>query len=507
MNLVIDEKQIAVCETVADEFNEHPVDGDFMLPDYCADVAAVLKCTMRPVIQSRQITSDKLIADGTVFIRILYLDENRRTVRSCEFSQPFSSVFNLRGGGIPMIQLTAKTDYINCRATSPRRLDIHGAFTVKMMIVTEGSMSTIADIAGDGVYTRRQPVAFTVPAAGAEKTFTINEVTELGESKPPAESIIRSAVVPQLTEFKLLINKAILKGVLQVRVCYVSDSSTGATDTVSQEIPFSQIIDVDGLVDDWDCDADLEVISHDIHLNHSQSGESGLLSVNAKIAASVRCYKTGSSDVVTDVYSVRYPLTAEFQRMDIPHLLGFRREIHTIRETIEMPADNIQDIVDYWAEVHAVTPRYAADGNYIDGRLTVCLLVRDTGGEISYYERVDNFTNKSSEICDQMTVSVCVSRMEYTVLPSKEMEINVQLSVSRSCYITTTGMAVSGVFADENAAFPPEKAALKIYYANKGESIWEIAKGCHTSMQAVMDENSLASEVLPEDTMLLVPMC
>ena len=56
-------------------------------------------------------------------------------------------------------------------------------------------------------------------------------------------------------------------------------------------------------------------------------------------------------------------------------------------------------------------------------------------------------------------------------------------------------------------SFPPEKAALKIYYAAGGESIWEIAKKCHTSMQAVMEENNLSGEILPEDTMLLVPLC
>ena len=61
--------------------------------------------------------------------------------------------------------------------------------------------------------------------------------------------------------------------------------------------------------------------------------------------------------------------------------------------------------------------------------------------------------------------------------------------------------------ADEGEAFPPEKAALKIYYASAGESLWQIAKSCHTSMQQVMDENDLAADVLEQDTMLLVPLC
>ena len=67
--------------------------------------------------------------------------------------------------------------------------------------------------------------------------------------------------------------------------------------------------------------------------------------------------------------------------------------------------------------------------------------------------------------------------------------------------------AVTAVTADENAGFPEEKAALKIYFANGGESLWEIAKNCHTSVEAVMEENGLQSDVLPGDAMLLVPLC
>ena len=77
----------------------------------------------------------------------------------------------------------------------------------------------------------------------------------------------------------------------------------------------------------------------------------------------------------------------------------------------------------------------------------------------------------------------------------------------RCCYAGNTCQAVTAITAEDNAEFPPERAALKIYFAGGGESIWEIAKNCHTSMNAVMEENNLSSEILPEDTMLLVPLC
>ena len=137
-------KAVAVPEILFDDFDEQPVDCDFVLPDYCPDIAAVLKCTMRPVIQSKQMSGDRLTAEGQAMIRVMYLDEGRKCVRCCEFSQPFTSSFAVRGAGVGAeIRLTAKTDYINCRATSPRRLDLHGAFTVKLKIIAEGQCNVI----------------------------------------------------------------------------------------------------------------------------------------------------------------------------------------------------------------------------------------------------------------------------------------------------------------------------------------------------------------------------
>ncbi|MBO5798351.1 MAG: DUF3794 domain-containing protein, partial [Clostridia bacterium] len=133
MEFRVTDTAVSVCQMLADTVNEIPVDGDFQLPEYCPDVAAVLKCTVTPLVQSRQMSTDRLLADGVVQVRVLYLDEERRCVRAAEFSQPFSTAFPLPpvpGGAFWRLQ--AKTDYVNCRAVSPRRLDVHGAFTLKL---------------------------------------------------------------------------------------------------------------------------------------------------------------------------------------------------------------------------------------------------------------------------------------------------------------------------------------------------------------------------------------
>ena len=48
--------------------------------------------------------------------------------------------------------------------------------------------------------------------------------------------------------------------------------------------------------------------------------------------------------------------------------------------------------------------------------------------------------------------------------------------------------------------------ALLLYFGKSGEPVWDIAKRCRTSVDAVCEENDLAGDTLMEDAMLLIPI-
>ncbi|HIW73538.1 MAG TPA: DUF3794 domain-containing protein [Firmicutes bacterium] len=508
MDFKVINKTVAVPETLFDGFDERPVDCDFVLPDYYPDIAAVLKCTLRPVVQSKQLSGDRMLVDGVAVIQVLYLDEARQCVRCCEFTKPFTSTFPVKpGSGMPCAWVSAKTDYCNCRATSPRRLDIHGAFSVRLKLQGEGGADVVSGLTGDTVYTRKNTVSYSVPAASAEKAFTLSEMLELGQGKPAAEMLVRGDAVPVLNDCKLLANKIIIKGDLMLKNLYVFDAGTGETQQVRHEIPFSQIIDVEGLDEEWQCDVRLNVVSSEIQIVPNQNGENRLLEVNVKLLACVQCYRSGLAEVVTDAYSTCCPLNLETRRLDTECLKAVRHSDSTIKETLDLPEDGASQILDIWCEASPVSEACEDGRTVITGRMTISMLAKDAQGLVSYFERPGDFTLEYDDACDTAESDIRVTDVDYSMAGAGKVEIRADLSVTRRCYTADSFSAVTAASADEDAAFPAERAALKIYYANSGESLWEIAKACHTSMDAVMEENALAGDVLTKDSMLLVPLC
>ncbi len=500
------EKAIPLTEVLFDNFEECPVDCDFVLPDYLADVAAILKCTLTPSVQSRQISGDRILVDGTATMHVLYLDEGRKCTRSCEYSQPFNCHFSV--GNIPAgaaIQVDAHTNYINCRATGPRKLSMHGAFTVKCRVVGETSRRVIGEMAEDGWYTRRRHMHYAVPAGSAEKVFTVNEMTDIGAGKPAVQSIARVIPMPVITDCKLIQGKAIVKGELTLHTLYVADAEAGELETVEHHLPFSQLIDVDGLTEDWVCETQVQTVSCDVHTTANTNGENRLLDINIKLSLQLFCTKCGEEEVVEDAYAVRYPLTLEHGDIECEKLYAVRQGISTVRQVMEMPSDGEQ-VTDVWCELIACADHCENGMASVDGKLNICLLARDDKGTLAYYERPMDFTLDFDEGCTGMCTRLQVCHLEH-IQTGNQLELRVEMTVSRRCFDRQRYRLVTAVSVDENDAFPTDAAALKIYYAGAGESMWDIAKRYHTAVDAVMAENNLTSDELAEDKMLLIPMC
>ncbi len=508
MDFRVTETAVSTSEAVVNAVSEQPVDGDFVLPEYCPDIASVLKCHLTPTVQTRQLSGDRLTVEGTVALRVLYLDEDRRCVRVCEFSQPFSTAFSLPPlSNKAFFYWHTDTDYVNCRAVSPRRLDIHGAFTVSLTVVDAVEREVITAVEGDGVYTRRTKLACTVPAAFQEKPFTVNEVVEQGGDRHPAEMILYTTVTPQVNECKVLQNKAIVKGMLTVCALYVTDTVSGAVEEAAAEIPFSQIVDMEGLCDEWICDAAVTATTAEVRIEPSQGGETMLLSVSAKLLCSLYGWRFESVEAVCDAYSAHCPLQSETHTLSLTQLYAVHREEHTVRQTCELPAEDVREILGVWCTVLSTGMTGEEDTLKLDGRLMWCMLVQDSHGETAYYERTEPFFVPCADGERDDTPQVQVCRTACQMMGNGKVEMRATLSVTRRPTRVAAHTVPRTLIADEAAAYPPDKAALKIVYAEKGESLWEIARRSRTAVESIMEENHLSEDVLTADTVLLIPLC
>lgn len=484
---------------------ECPIDGDYLLPDYCPDIAAILKCTVKPAVLSRQWSGDKLLIDGQCTVSVLYLDEERKCVRAFSCAEPFSCSITAQNPTDTLPFVSARVNYVNCRAASPRRIGVHGALTVKMQQMPFGEETVLSDIDGDGICKKTETVAYSAPAGSAEKMFTVSEVVDIGSGKPPVEMPVRVSCTPLVTECKQLPDKAIVKGNVQLQTLYVADATAGTTEKATHEFPFSQILDLEGLGDDCRCVTHAEVLSAEVHATADPNGTNTLLAVTIKLCVRAEAFRNSTVDIVTDAYCTACPGETETTRLVTEQLCNVRQENTALKEVLELPSDTMAEIVDLWCELLPVTTRMEGDTAYIDGHLQISMLGRDRDGGIAYYEHADAYTLQYDDRCDDMRAEVAPADTEYAIVGGK-IEVRLELAVCRLCYTRGEQTALCR-FETAAEPYPAERAAVRIRRAKQGDSVWDIAKSCHTAPAAVKEENGIAGDTLPEDMLLLLPLC
>ncbi len=497
-------RRIGLTRTIFDDFDERPVDCDFMLPDFLPDIAAVLKCTMKPIVQSHQISGDRVMADGTVYLHVLYLDEERKCVRSFENSQPFTSVFTVKDlSSNDTVSLTAKPNYVNCRATGPRRVDIHGAFCVKLTVTGRTDMEIVETVSAKDLYSKGCTVDYSVPNGCAQKMFTLNEVLELESA---AEMIIRSEAHIAITDCKQMSGKAVIKGDILLKTVYVTDVAAGAVCQAKHTIPFSQILDADGLAENMLCESHAEILSCDIKPAQNPNGESRLLSVSVKSALTLQCFANESCEILTDAFHTLYPLSLTTERITPCCLTHLSCETVTLPQSLVLPEGDFASLLDVWSDITAVS---CADGT-LQGQLLVQLLACDSNGVVSYFERPLDITVPLGADCEKADATATVLETEAT-LAGDRLELSLKLCICRRTMVTESHLAITALQADESAPYPcaegMEDCQVKVCFANAGDSIWDIAKTEHASPIALMKENDLKEDTVHDRTMLLIPLC
>ena len=108
-----------------------------------------------------------------------------------------------------MAMVEGQTEYLNCRAVNPHRIEVRGAYGLVVTIHTQDKQELITALADGGIEQKLQTLNGVRSTAVLEKLVTVEG--ELVFAKPPAAilDITGSAAV---REVKLLAGKAVVKG-------------------------------------------------------------------------------------------------------------------------------------------------------------------------------------------------------------------------------------------------------------------------------------------------------
>lgn len=508
MELKTVRQPLAVNETVYSGNGEIPVDEDFVLPDYYAEINKLLKCKVEGRITSKSVNTQSITVDGHLCINILYCDKNGQ-LHSFEQISPISRSFDtsceITGA---TVEAALKTEYCNCRVVTERKISVHGALSICLKAIQQKKYDVVADITDDTLQIDRREFPALNSIGSAEKNLLIEEELVLSGGQPPIDGILRYCASPTVTEVKAVRNKAAVKGNLAVTVLYRCDKQCAV---YKCSVPFSQLLDISGMNEDCICTAKAQLCYLEMTPRKGE-GEIRSMMLNAKLAISVQSYCDDKIPVIIDAYSTEYELSMSKTDMNIEKILGHISDTYMFKNTLEFNDCEISNIIDSWTETE-ITGCTCRDGEItVNAGVNICILATNSDGTVSFYEKkVDMVYKKHTDFecagnlkCDSCFEPVSVS---FTLLSDCNVEYRIEYRVNLSLREENCLAMLTEISCDTKT--PKQKrqdCSLIIYYAESGERVWDIAKAYNSDIMQMREINSLSSEVIDNNKRILIPL-
>ncbi len=504
MKYQLKNEKYPVRETVSESTCEQPVDLDFTLPDYCPDIEKILKCRICPFVTSKSVSGDKLNVDGGAVIRLYYLDSKKQAIRICEHTSPFSCSFKLKDQcSEPTAKVKIRTEYINCRALSPRRLDIHGAFTVCVCVYdkTYAEYCTAAEGSDIQQLDRKENICTLCGISGQQ--FSLSEVLDIGKGKGSPESILRSELAVSTGGCRAVEDKLMLKGEAVLRILYVTDIETGAQDTMTFQIPLSQVIDVPGINETTQNEINVEVMNYDVSLKSEFDENSTLITLDAKLYAIVCAYENKEISVADDVYSTEYETEIIRKQTNFTRLVLISDERISLETEVNVSDKGITKIIDIWSDNISCVSVYENNTLTVRGKINCGIFGLDSDSVPFYAERAVEFTANPNVPANLREVSADITllpELSFRITDNSNICIKSDIAMNITLFEKHSGKTVSEVSSDEDRPRKKDSdAALILYYPDENESLWSIAKKYCTDVSTLRSENNIDSNVAPSD--------
>lgn len=493
--------------TVLDTVAEQLADVDLTLPDYCPDIEKILKCTLIPKIQSKSLSGGQLQIDGYCIVNVLYVESINKTIRCCEQSVNFSQCFSVKETpDNPVIITKTKSEYINCRALSPRRLVMHGAFSLYAKVLTTTRIDIYSAVNSE-LETLRRSVRCADLKSFCQENFNVCEELSVAD-KPAIETILRSDVGVNITDAKAVTGKLMINGEINLKMLYLTDVESGETGKIDYLLPFNQIIDCEGIDETTINCVSCDILSYDIRLKNDMLAEKPVIILDAKLCVTEEGYVINDEEVVMDAYSVYCASKPQFSQLGLTEEVVPVSELHMEKTSIKVDDGKISKVIDIYTDHISTEILHESDSLKVSGKINICMIALNEENIPVFIERSCDYEHGLSSASDCNSVNSIEARpasISYRLADDNTVEIRCEIKILSDAIKQETITVVSNTELYEDKPIKPDNCALTLYFAKEGEKLWDIAKSHNTRLDMLITENSAEGQTVDRPQMLLIP--
>ena len=504
MELQLKQASIDAYETAGEIVLAQEETAETIVPDYCPDIARVIEASGVVFLHSREVREGRAELSGTVQVTILYTPEGEGGIRNLEFSVPFQvSSDNRSLAECTALAAETEAESLETRLLNPRKLFTHCKLVTRLTAYRRRPLTYAADVECDQPLEKRverqHAVVLTQIAA---RDFTFTDELSISPGRPGAEELLSARVYPVVQETRIIGNKLIFKGIFTLSLLYLD--LDGGCNSYTGELPFSQILDVEGTPEDAQATVRLQLTGIDLQIGSDPDGRQIEAALYLHAFALLR--QERDLELLSDLYSTACEVRFEAAPLSAASWYDCQTRRQSVRELLElgMAADAILAVR---VQCGAVSVSREGADTVLRTTAAIRVLYRDEGGvPLAAERRVD--VSCETDLPENAAVTARASCPEEPQASIGERGIEVRFPVEFVIEAENEVKKIRVVSAQLDVDAPRDTSAapsLVLRRLNPDETAWDLAKAYNSTIADILEANQFSEAELPRDRLLLIP--
>jgi len=507
MELDLKRENYVFYDTMARLYGVREETHEAIVPDARPDILRIAAAYGSAYLSSRTVNGEKAEVGGAIRATVLYVPETGGALEFIGVTIPFSYSFDIKASdnlGEAVLNCGAELQSVDARTINPRKILVRATVKISGKVIERiefALCSGVGDAAKHGVHVLKNEMSAKLMCAAGQKSFVIVDELELGAGRPAAKELIRWRTEMQVGEYNVIGRKVVFKGKVAVNLLYRTFSSD--IQTYRAELPYSQIIELDGLEDGAECV--IRVLAEEVELALRPESEGRGLDLSAGATALCEAYVTKKLEAVSDLYSTSMKSATDLRPYSFSAARDRGRRSLTVREAIEtgVPVKQVEDMEILFEPVTSTT---IEAGIKLESAADLRVLyIGDDDTAYLAKKRVPLEITVDAGEGDSCFAELSADNMAFSAAAISGVEVRFDALFSTEVVSRRKIEAVAAARLEEYAE-TPVRPSVVLRCPDEGESMWAMAKRYNTTEADIRAANGLESGAVPSPKeLLLIP--
>ncbi len=493
------------------------MDDDFNVSDTKPDIDQIIKDRASIVLQDIKTMNGKVVLKGVLMFSILYISEGgANPVNNISGELPFEEVVNMdEACAEDAVAAKWEIDDLTISLINSRKFSVKSIVTFTLTSEDSYDEETAVSVEGDeNCQSRYKDLNITQLMLSKKDTFRVKDEIHIPNGKKNVYEILFSEIEPREMDTRLMEDAVNVRGVLLVFLLYVGDSEEQSIEYFETEVPFNSTIECNGCKDGMISNIRTMLSGQDLQVKADDDGEERVISCEAVFELDIKAYEDEEIEILSDCYSTAKKIEPMVKTAYFEQLLSKNNSKLRVSDRINAGSGQpgILQICNASGNVRIDDEVVVDDGIEVDGVLDVQILyISDNDDKpIGAAKGVIPFSQvvEIKGITQDCTYEIIpsVEQISVIMLDSEEVEIKASINLDTIAFFKINEPIIVDLAENDfDLDKLQELPGMVGYMVKQGDTLWNIAKKFHTTVDSIMKLNELESDqIMPGDKLLLL---